>query len=62
MYSHEIEEYLKARNYLISAKEYLRILETSPQINHTLLNCYDDSITMWTEDRYKFVIKLKKEH
>lgn len=57
MYSHEIEEYLKIRNYLLTAKEYIKILSNSPQINHVKYT--DDEITMWTEDNYKFTLRIK---
>lgn len=33
MYSHEIEELLKFRNYLISNLEYLNIVNTSPHFS-----------------------------
>ena len=59
MYSHEIEEYLKIRNYLLTAKEYIKILQNSPQINHVKYN--DEKITMWTEDNYKFTLRIRKE-
>ena len=36
MYSHEIEEYLKIRDYLLTAKEYIKILQESPQIDHII--------------------------
>ena len=58
MYSHEIEEYLKIRNYLLTAREYIKILQESPQINHVVYK--DDNITMFTEDGYKFILKIKK--
>ena len=58
MYSHEIEEYLKIRNYLLTAREYIKILQESPQINHVIYK--DDNITMFTEDGYKFILKIKK--
>ena len=61
MYSQEIEELLKLRNYLISVKEYLRILETSPQINHIKYNPFDDCFDIWTDDRYYFKTKVRKE-
>jgi len=57
MYSHEIDEYLKIRNYLLTAKEYIKMLQESPQINHVIYK--DDKITMFTEDGYKFVLKIK---
>ena len=39
MYSHEIDQLLKIRNY--NSEEYLNIIKTSPQIDHVK---YDDSI------------------
>ena len=59
MYSHEIEEYLKIRNYLLTSREYIRILQESPQINHVIYK--DDVITIWTEDRYKFTLRIRKD-
>lgn len=59
MYSHEIEEYLKIRNYLLTAREYIKILQESPQINHVIYK--DDVITIWTEDRYKFTLRIRKD-
>ena len=59
MYSHEIEEYLKIRNYLLTAKEYIKILQESPQINHVIYK--DDVITIWAEDRYKFTLRIRKD-
>lgn len=59
MYSHEIEEYLKIRDYLLTTKEYIKILQESPQINHVIYK--DDVITIWTEDRYKFTLKIRKD-
>lgn len=34
MYSNEIEQLLKFKNFLLTAKEYIKIIETSPQIDH----------------------------
>lgn len=59
MYSHEIENLLKMRNYLLTAKEYIKILSNSPQINHVVYK--EDKITLWTEDGYKFVLRIRKE-
>jgi hypothetical protein len=60
MYSHEIEQLLKIKKYLISYKEFIQITKSSPQINHIKYNPFEDHIEMWTTDNYKFVLKIKK--
>ena len=57
MYSHEVEELLRVRNYLITYKEFIQITKSSPQINHIKYNPFEDNIEMWTTDNYKFVLK-----
>ena len=57
MYSQEIEELLKLRNYLISVKEYLKIVESS-QVNHVKYE--NDKFICWTTDNYKFVLKVER--
>lgn len=58
MYSYEIEQLLKLRNNLVSIKEYL-IITSSPQIDHIK---YDNGLFyLWTNDNYKFVLKIRKE-
>ena len=59
MYSHEIEEYLKIKNYLLTAKEYIKILETSSQINHVIYK--NDEIIIWTEEGKKFILRIRKD-
>lgn len=60
MYSHEVEQLLKIRNYLITYKEFLEITKNSLQIDHIKYNPFEDNIEMWTTDNYKFVLKIKK--
>ena len=60
MYSHEVEQLLKIKNYLIAYKEFIQITKSSPQINHIKYNPFEDNIEMWTTDNYKFVLKIKK--
>lgn len=60
MYSHEVEQLLKIRNYLITYKEFIQITKSSPQINHIKYNPFEDNIEMYTTDGYKFVLKIKK--
>ena len=59
MYSYEIENLLKYKNFLLTAKEYIKILETSPQINHVIYK--NDEIIIWTDDGKKFTLKIRKE-
>lgn len=62
MYSHEIQQLLELKNYLINHIEYLNILNTSPQVNHVKYNPYSDEYEMWTTDNYyfKYKVYLKK--
>ena len=60
MYSHEVEELLRVRNYLITYKEFIQITKSSPQIDHIKYNPFEDNIEMWATDNYKFVLKIKK--
>lgn len=62
MYSHEIENLLKLRNYLVSSEEYLKIsdIKQNPQINHVKYEHNDDSFQIDTKDNYHFKIKIKK--
>lgn len=59
MYSNEIENLLKYKNYLLTAKEYIKILETSPQINHVIYK--NDEIIIWTEEGKKFILRIRKD-
>lgn len=58
MYSYEIENLLKLRNYLVSVQEYLDIIK-SPQIDH--IKYENDTFNMWTNDNYNFTLKIRKE-
>lgn len=60
MYSHEVEQLLKIKNYLLTYKEFIQITRSSPQINHIKYNPFEDNIEMYTTDNYKFVLKIKK--
>lgn len=59
MYSWEIEQLLKLKNYLISNKEYLEICK-STQIDH--IKYENEAFNIWTSDGYKFILKIKLEH
>lgn len=61
MYSFEIENLMKLKNYLISVKEYLQICNTSPQIREVKYDPYQDNFMIETDDNYKVYFKVKKE-
>lgn len=61
MYSWEIDNLLKLRNYLISNKEYFNILDTSSQICGIEYKPYEDNFYMWTDDNYNFKFKVYKK-
>lgn len=61
MYSHEVEQLLKIKNFLITYKEFIQITKSSPQINHIKYNPFEDNIEMWTTDGYAFRLNLRKE-
>ena len=50
MYSWEITEFLKQRNYEISAYEYSKMLDGSTQIVRVKYNVYSNSFDMWDRD------------
>lgn len=58
MYSHEIQQLLELRRYLISHVEYLNILNSSPQINRVEYNPNSDEFETWTDDNYHFKYKV----
>lgn len=61
MYSYEIEQLLKLRNYLISNKEYFEICKTSPQIRGIEYKPNEDNFYIWTDDRYTFKFKVYRK-
>ena len=58
LYSYEIEELLELRDYLLTIKEYVNIIQTSPQIDHVQYK--KDHFELFTNDGYKFNFKIKK--
>ena len=61
MYSWEIEQLLKLRNYLLDVKEYFEICDKSPQITRVSYNPYDDNFTIETSDNYKLTFKVRSK-
>ncbi len=50
MYTWEIENLLKLKNYILDGEEYLRIINTSPQIKKIKYNAYDNTFDTWTKE------------
>ena len=61
MYSWEIEQLLKLKDYLISNKEYFEICDTSPQIKGIEYKPFDNNFYMWTDDNYNFRFKVYRK-
>lgn len=61
MYSYEIEQYLKERNYEITPLEFMSIINTSPQIKQVLLEKNDAIYTIITDDNYRRNVRIIEE-
>lgn len=59
MYSEEIKRLLEERNYLVSVKEYVKIVK-SPQVDHVKYK--NQEFNIYTTDGYKFKLQVRKEH
>lgn len=57
MYSNEIAEYVRLRNYVLTIYEYCDIIKTSPQIDH--IKYEDELFKLYTNDGYQFKLKIK---
>lgn len=61
MYSHEIMQYLKERNYKITPLEFMAIINTSPQIKQVLLKNNDAIYTIITDDGLAVATEIIEE-
>lgn len=61
MYSYEIEQLLRLRNYLLDVKEYFEICDNSPQITRVTYNPFNDMFTILTSNNYKFEFKVRRK-
>lgn len=61
MYSYEIENYLKERNYKITPLEFMAIINTSPQIKQVLLKNNDAIYTIITDDGLAVATEIIEE-
>lgn len=61
MYSSEIANLLRIRNYLISNKEYFNICSTSPQIKSIAFQPNTQDFYISTKDNYDFNFKVYRK-
>ena len=61
MYSWEIENELKKRNFVLTSKEYMELLDLdkSPQIRYLTYDTYKNIVIIETTDKYKWYIRLE---
>ena len=59
MFSYEIDELLRNKNYEINMDDYKRIIESS-QVTNINYNKDHDDFTVSTEDRYSWNFKVNK--
>lgn len=61
MYSHEIDCYLRDKNYLLNSDELLDIIDVrvNTQIKEIKYNTFDDSYEIWTYDGWYWKFKCK---
>lgn len=60
MYSWEIDQLLKFKNYLLDAKEYIKICDESKQIKRIKYDPFNDTFYIETTDEYKWTFKVKR--
>lgn len=63
MYSHEIEKFIKEKNYILDKDEYKKIfnVDNNPQIVQMKYDSYNDDFEMKTSDNYYFKVKVKNK-
>ena len=62
MYSWEIDNYLRDRNYVINKNEYMNIADVrlSSQISRVKYDAYSNSFYMETKDGYNWTFWIKE--
>lgn len=58
MTSEKIKELLEMKEYLLTIKEYLSIVTTSPQINWMMFDKEADVFRLDTDDKYSFEFRV----
>lgn len=59
MYSYEIDQTIKYRDYNIDSKTYLHICQSSPQISRVKYEPFDDNFNIWTDDNYHWTFRVR---
>lgn len=61
MFSHEIDNFLRIRNWCLTPSEYLNITDFSQhsQLNRVTYNPFQDNYTISTKDGWNWIIKIK---
>ena len=58
MYSHEIQQLLELKNYVLELKEYIEVIRTSPQIDH--IKYEDNHFFFFFTDNFHLKFKIKE--
>ena len=67
MYTWEIENLLKIKNYILNSEEYSSMISSSPQVKRVKYNTFDDSMETWTEEQdnskkyFKYKVRRKEK-
>ena len=61
MYSWEIEQLIRTKNFLLDVKECMEVTDPNknPQVSHVKYNSSDNSMELDTTDNYHFKFKIK---
>lgn len=60
MYSYEIDQMFKSKNYNIDSDTYMHICGCSPQISTIIHEPYNDDYEIWTNDNFYWKFKVNK--
>lgn len=52
MYTWEIQQLMEYKEYVLTVKEYIDMLYSSPQINRCKYTVWGDMYELWTDDNY----------
>ena len=58
MYSHEIDNVLKEKNYVIESNLYDEICKNSPQISRVTFNAFSNNFSISTDDNWHWTFNV----
>ena len=61
MYSSEIDDILKKRNYCLPSHLYFKIVENSSQMCQVKYDAYSDKYSVHTDDGYHWEVRVYQE-